>query len=71
MNKTRVIIIRDDIFSYRLMDSQTVIDFYGEDYLQDYGLDVPIELVNEYKAIMQQYKALEDKLRLLYHSEKD
>lgn len=59
---------RHDLFTYRLKNDNETILMYGEDYLDEYGLEVPIELVEEYKAIMAQYKALEDKLRVLYQS---
>jgi hypothetical protein len=67
MKTQRVSIHRDDLFCYRLKDRQEVSELFGEDYLEDYGVDVPSELLTEYKSIMSQYEALQDKLRLVYN----
>lgn len=63
MSKTRVTISLNDLFAYRLKDAQTTIEWFGQDYLDDYGVDIPDELLAEYNAIMQQYNDLQYKLR--------
>lgn len=64
--QVRVSVRRDDLFCYRIMDQEEVTELFGEDYLEDYGQAIPLELLTEYKAIMQQYEALQNKLRSVY-----
>lgn len=67
MSKPRVTISNDDLFCYRLLDSVETIDMFGEDYLLDYGVDIPPELLKEYKEVMVLYNQLQDKLRVIYN----
>lgn len=62
----KVSISQDDIFTYRLKDTDEVVEMFGEDYLTDYGINVPSELVSEYKLLMKQYEELQDKLLAYY-----
>ena len=59
----RITLSHDDLFCYRLRDELETVELFGEDYLTDYGVDVPDELLAEYNAIMEQYEALQDKLK--------
>lgn len=69
MPKTdRITITQDDRRCYRMRTADETVELFGEDYLLDYGVDVPADLSNEYSAIMKQYNALQLKLRDLYES---
>lgn len=61
----KITLEHNDRFCYRLKDAETTIEWFGQDYLDDYGIEVPDELIAEYKAIMQQYEDLQWKLRQL------
>lgn len=63
MNKVTVTISRDDLFSYRLLSPTDTIEMFGEDYLEDYGIEIPSELLAEYKELMKKYDAMQQKLK--------
>lgn len=64
---TRVLLQRQDRFRYELMDKAQSDDMFGEDYLQDYGLEVPTDLLERYKANIKEYEDIQSELRKLYH----
>ena len=49
------------------MDKAQSDDMFGEDYLQDYGLEVPKDLLERYKANIKEYEDIQLELRKLYH----
>lgn len=47
----RVYISYNDIFTYTVRDSAETIDMFGQDYLDDYGHNIPQDKLLEYKAV--------------------
>lgn len=70
MNK-RITISQDDRRCYRVRDAEQTVEMFGDDYLDDYGQDIPEDLLNEYKRIMKQYNELQQVLSDLYESQYD
>lgn len=71
-NKNITITINlSDVRTYRIRTDVETIDLFGNEYLFDYGINIPIELLNEYKAIMLLYGSLQDKLEALYEKRLD
>ena len=64
--RARVTITHDDLFSYRIRDASETIDLFGEDYLIDYGKDIPHELLEEYREVMVKYRELQEKIKKYY-----
>lgn len=46
--KKNAYIFKDDVYIIRAYDEITVIDMFGEDYLEEYGHSVPAELLERY-----------------------
>lgn len=67
----KVVILHDDIFSYRLMDSKEVIEMFGEDYLEDYGIKAPVELLNKYLEVIKEYNLIQQELKYYYKKQRE
>lgn len=65
----RVYISYDDISTFRLKDSNETIEMFGEDYLDDYGYDIPETKLIEYKALKQKWNDMQVYLRDLMNDQ--
>ena len=63
----KVNICQDDAFCYRLYDDAETIEMFGQDYLDEYGVEISEDILNEYKQTMSKYEELQDKLRVIYY----
>lgn len=59
----KVTISLDDIFTYRLRDESETLEMFGEAYLDEMGIEVPAELLSEYRSVMVKYAALQVNLK--------
>lgn len=55
-----------DRFRYELMDKAESDDMFGEDYLEDYGKEVPKDLLERYKANIVEYESIQLELHKHY-----
>jgi len=62
----KVIISKEDRFQYYVRDEAETIYLFGEDYLEEYGVEIPEELFNQYQETMFRFRHLQDQLQKLY-----
>lgn len=56
-------IFKDERYCYFLMDKNECIEMFGEDYLEEYGSEVPQELIEKYKKHMEEFRIIQNELR--------
>lgn len=62
-NKTeRVSVTNADLFTFRINDSLQTIELFGEDYLEEYGIDIPQDLLNRYKRNIKEYREIQEEI---------
>lgn len=61
--KNNATLSKDDRFFIFLKDSEETIEYFGKDYLEDYGQQIPDELLNEYKETYKNWQNLQKKLK--------
>lgn len=47
----------------KVYDRDMTIDYFGEDYLLEYGNNIPQELVDRYKKNYEEFKTIQKELR--------
>ncbi len=57
----------DDIFWYYIRDSKDTIELFSEDYLIDYGLEIPNDLIERYKKVFTEWKEIQNEIRKEYN----
>lgn len=62
----RVLLQIHDRFCFELIDKAKSDDMFGEDYLEDYGVEISHELLERYKANMEVYEKLQVELHKEY-----
>ena len=62
----RVLLQMHDRFCFELMDKAESDDMFGEDYLEDYGVEVPNSLLERYKRNIEEYNSIQSELNKLY-----
>lgn len=53
----------DDIFTIYVYSKNEVIEMFGEDYLEEYGYNIPDELLKEYSEASKLFRSVQQKLR--------
>ena len=66
---SRVYVGYDDVFTYRIRDAKETIDMFGEDYLEEYGYDIPQDKLMEYQALKAQWNTMQTYLRTLVNDQ--
>lgn len=51
----RVTFSTNDPVVWTIRDEKTTIEYFGEDYLEDYGKDIPDELLEKYEKAYQEF----------------
>lgn len=51
----KVTISTNDPIVYTVKDEQETIEYFGEDFLQDYGVEIPDELLQAYNKAYQEF----------------
>lgn len=62
----KVSISKDDLFCFRLKTSDETTEFFGEDYLEEFGISVPISLIEKYQKVMEEYEQMQKELKKYY-----
>lgn len=66
----KVTLSRDDIFHIYMKDGKETIEWFGEDYLEDFGVEVPQDLIDRYKAAYEQFQKVQDELFQIYKNDR-
>lgn len=61
----KVVITTVDPVHIKLYDKEECIDLFGLDYLEEYGISIPEELLNRYKEVSTQFWEIQKELREL------
>jgi hypothetical protein len=61
--KRKVVINEEDRFKLYLKDQEEVIEMFGEDYLEEYGIELDDTFIAQYKEVYSKYKDLQHDLR--------
>lgn len=56
----------NDRLYYDVYDAEKCIDYFGEDYLEEFGKNLPIDLIERYKANLKEFNELQTILRDLH-----
>lgn len=59
---SRVTVTSHDPITTVLYDEQESADLFGDDYIQEYGIEMPAELLNEYKRIYNEFWRVQKEL---------
>jgi hypothetical protein len=46
-------------------------NFFGEDFLDDYGIALPLELIERYQENMKQFNAIQKELEKYYEEQEN
>lgn len=60
--KKNAILSNSDTFSIKLYDSSESRDMFGEDYLEEWGCNVPTELIERYKKNETERRQIQEEL---------
>lgn len=66
MKTVRVNITLTDRRQYEIRDKEYCDETFGEDYLEDYGVDIPEDLVLQYKELMARLRPIQKALGDIY-----
>ena len=70
MKTVRVNITLTDRMQYELRDKEYCDETFGEDFLEDYGVDIPEALALEYKELMAKLRPIQKILGDIYEGRK-
>lgn len=59
----KVYISTHDSFVFYVMDESECNDTFGDDYIQDFGVEIPDNLLQEYKQAYNEFWKVQEKLK--------
>ena len=62
MSKNNCFITQHDAFWCYLYDQEMAIEVYGPEWIEEEGVQVPEELLKEYKEVMKKFYKIQDQL---------
>lgn len=63
--KRNAYLFETDAFQVRVYNEAETVDMFGQDYLEEYGHTVPIELLERYRKAFIEMQAVQDELRAI------
>jgi len=67
-NTEKVCLLRDDLFCLRAKNSSEIIQDFGEDYLEEFGINIPKDLFERYQKNLIEYKKIQEELYKIYEA---
>lgn len=64
----KLTVSRDDVFYYHVRTEEETKDLFGQDYFDDYNVDIPEDIAKEFLAATEQWQKAQDKLSLYLKS---
>ena len=55
-----------DTFNIKVYDAETTINYFGQDMLDDYGVDIDDALLDRYNKMKEEYNAIQKELYSIY-----
>lgn len=68
MKKNNCSIRYNDRLHYHVYNAQDCIEMFGLDYLEEYGKNLPIDLIERYTANLKEFNEIQTILRDLYET---
>jgi hypothetical protein len=66
----RAVLQRDDIFTIRVLSKEYVDEMYGEDYFDEYSLEIPLEIYEKALKLQQELKKMQEDLKPIFYGDK-
>lgn len=64
----KVYLTTHDPITIRVYDKIECDELFGEDHLEDYGVNIPDELLEEYNETLRKFWAVQNKLEKIYNN---
>lgn len=61
--KVKVTICTNDPVIYEILDKEESSELFGEDYIEEYGVEIPEDMLSQYKKTHREFGAIQDKIR--------
>jgi hypothetical protein len=69
--KNNANITQHDPFILMLRSKSKIVELFGEDFLDDYGIALPLELIERYQENMKQFNAIQKELEKYYEEQEN